>query len=88
MDEVDDVQELQTIVMERDTQIVELEMEKDELKEKIRRLKAKKEKLVNEVEEIATTETMFALKENNKDKKLMLTLIFSWAFFSLVLFMK
>uniref|UniRef100_A0A803LPI8 GRF-type domain-containing protein n=1 Tax=Chenopodium quinoa TaxID=63459 RepID=A0A803LPI8_CHEQI len=58
--------------------------------DKVKRLKAKKEKLVEEVEEmgIATTETMFELKENNTDKRLMLTLVFSWAFFTLVLLMK
>ncbi|KAL2932905.1 V-type ATP synthase subunit I [Bienertia sinuspersici] len=68
----------------------ELEAEKDELKEKIRRLKAKKEKLVDEVEEmgVPTIETMLELKENKKGKRLMLTLIFSWAFFTLILFMK
>ncbi|KAL2944325.1 Endonuclease 8-like 3, partial [Bienertia sinuspersici] len=40
-------------------EIAKLEAEKDELKEKIRRLKARKEKLVDEVVEmgIATTET-------------------------------
>ncbi|KAL2933322.1 Rho GTPase-activating protein gacT [Bienertia sinuspersici] len=91
LDEVDDVRELQQIIGEmRDCQIAELNAEKDELKEKIRRLKAKKEKLVDEVEEmgIATTETMFELKENKKDKRLMLALFFSWAFLTLVLFMK
>ncbi|KAL2937699.1 Ribosomal protein S12 methylthiotransferase RimO, partial [Bienertia sinuspersici] len=52
--------------------------EKDALKEKIRRLKAKKETLVNEVEEMrmAITETMFELKENIKEKRMMLTMIF------------
>ncbi|KAL2923882.1 Endonuclease 8-like 3 [Bienertia sinuspersici] len=90
LDEVDDVRELQQIVGERDCQIAELNTEKDELKEKVRRLKDKKEKLVDEVEEmgIATAETMFELKENKKDKKLMLALVFSWAFFTLILFMK
>uniref|UniRef100_A0A803MU94 GRF-type domain-containing protein n=1 Tax=Chenopodium quinoa TaxID=63459 RepID=A0A803MU94_CHEQI len=89
-DEVDDVCDLQHLVMEKETRICELEYEMDMMKDKVKRLKAKKEKLVEEVEEmgIATTETMFELKENNTDKRLMLTLVFSWAFFTLVLLMK
>ncbi|KAL2901897.1 Protein ZGRF1 [Bienertia sinuspersici] len=57
---------------------------------KVKRLKAKKEKLQDEVGEmgIATTETLFEMKENNTDKKLMLTLVFSWPFLTLVLLMK
>ncbi|KAL2923538.1 Ubiquitin carboxyl-terminal hydrolase 2 [Bienertia sinuspersici] len=64
--------------------------EMEELKQKVKRLKEKKEKLQDEVGEmgIATTETLFEMKENNTDKKLMLTLVFSWAFFTLVLLMK
>ncbi|KAL2924730.1 Golgi apparatus membrane protein TVP23, partial [Bienertia sinuspersici] len=40
------------------------------------KVEGKKEKLQDEVRElgIATTETMFEMKENNTDKKLMLTL--------------
>uniref|UniRef100_A0A803LR25 Uncharacterized protein n=1 Tax=Chenopodium quinoa TaxID=63459 RepID=A0A803LR25_CHEQI len=89
-DEVDDVRNLQHLVMEKETRICELEYEMDMMKDKVKRLKAKKEKLVEEVEEmgIATTEIMFELKENNTDKRLMLTLVFSWAFFTLVMLMK
>uniref|UniRef100_A0A803N2H7 Uncharacterized protein n=1 Tax=Chenopodium quinoa TaxID=63459 RepID=A0A803N2H7_CHEQI len=89
-DEVDDVHDLQHLVMEKETRICELEYELDMMKDKVKRLKANKEKLVEEVEEmgIATTETMFELKKNNNDKRLMLTLVFSWAFYTLVLFMK
>ncbi|KAL2937697.1 hypothetical protein RDABS01_021146, partial [Bienertia sinuspersici] len=78
VDKFDNVCELQQVVLERDTQIIELEIEKDALKEKIRRLKAKKETLFNEVEEMrmAITETMFELKENIKEKRMMLTMIF------------
>uniref|UniRef100_A0A803N2H6 Uncharacterized protein n=1 Tax=Chenopodium quinoa TaxID=63459 RepID=A0A803N2H6_CHEQI len=78
------------LVMEKETRICELEYELDMMKDKVKRLKANKEKLVEEVEEmgIATTETMFELKENNNDKRLMLTLVFSWAFYTLVLLMK
>uniref|UniRef100_A0A803L7U1 GRF-type domain-containing protein n=1 Tax=Chenopodium quinoa TaxID=63459 RepID=A0A803L7U1_CHEQI len=58
-DEVDDVRDLQHLVMEKETRICELEYEMDMMKDKVKRLKANKEKLVEEVEEmgIATTET-------------------------------
>uniref|UniRef100_A0A803MXS1 GRF-type domain-containing protein n=1 Tax=Chenopodium quinoa TaxID=63459 RepID=A0A803MXS1_CHEQI len=96
-DEVDDVRDLQQIVIEKEETISELEHQVDMLKQeqelmrdKVKKLKAKKEKLFEEVEEmgIATTETMFELKENNSEKRLMLTLVFSWAFFTLVLMLK
>uniref|UniRef100_A0A803LVR0 Uncharacterized protein n=1 Tax=Chenopodium quinoa TaxID=63459 RepID=A0A803LVR0_CHEQI len=89
-DEVDDVRDLQHIVLEKETRICELEYELDIMKEKVKRLKAKKEKLFEEVEEmgITTTETMYELKESNTDKRLMLTLVFSCSFFTIVLMMK
>ncbi|KAL2938278.1 DNA topoisomerase 3-alpha [Bienertia sinuspersici] len=90
VDEIDEVGDLQMLLQQKDSKIAELEQEMEELKQKVKRLKAKKEKLQDEVGEmgIATTETLFQMKENNTDKKLMLTLVFSWAFFTLVLLMK
>uniref|UniRef100_A0A803N0M7 GRF-type domain-containing protein n=1 Tax=Chenopodium quinoa TaxID=63459 RepID=A0A803N0M7_CHEQI len=96
-DEVNDLRELQNIVVEKEETISELEhqvqmlkQDMDLMRDKVKKLKAKKEKLVEEVEEmgISTTETMFELKENNTDKRLMITLVFSWAFFTLVLMFK
>ncbi|KAL2905319.1 V-type ATP synthase subunit I, partial [Bienertia sinuspersici] len=54
----------------RDSKTVELEQEKEELKQKVKRLKVKKEKLQDEVGEmrIATTKTLLEMKENNTDK--------------------
>lgn len=37
---------------------------------------------------IATTETLYEITQSNTDKKLMSTLVFSWAFFTLVLLFK
>uniref|UniRef100_A0A803MUD0 GRF-type domain-containing protein n=1 Tax=Chenopodium quinoa TaxID=63459 RepID=A0A803MUD0_CHEQI len=87
-DEVDDIRDLQQIIVEKDETISDLEHQVDMLKQemevmrdKVKKLKAKKEKLFEEVEEIgsATTETMFELKENNTDKRLMLTLVLSFS---------
>uniref|UniRef100_A0A803MKI9 Uncharacterized protein n=1 Tax=Chenopodium quinoa TaxID=63459 RepID=A0A803MKI9_CHEQI len=96
-DEVDDVRDLQQIVIGKEETISDLEHQVDMLKQemevmrdKVKKSKAKNEKLFEKVEEmgIATTETMFELNENNTDKRLMLTLVFSWAFFTLVLMLK
>ncbi|KAL2923532.1 DNA topoisomerase 3-alpha [Bienertia sinuspersici] len=90
VDEIDEVGELQMLLQQKDSKIAELQQEMEEMKQKVKRLKAKKEKLQDEVGEmgVATTETLFEMKENSTDKKLMLTLVFSWAFFTLVLLMK
>uniref|UniRef100_A0A803L7M5 GRF-type domain-containing protein n=1 Tax=Chenopodium quinoa TaxID=63459 RepID=A0A803L7M5_CHEQI len=66
-------------VLDKDPRLCELEDENDSLREKVKKLKAKKEELEDKVAQmgIATTETMLELKEHNTDKRLMLTLIFS-----------
>ncbi|XP_021756015.1 uncharacterized protein LOC110721183 [Chenopodium quinoa] len=80
---VDDIRELQYQNVDKNSIIMELEDKIELLKEKVRKLKAKQEKLVDQVEEMgmATTETLFEMKENNTDKKLMLTLIFTLGIF-------
>ncbi|KAL2898818.1 Protein ZGRF1 [Bienertia sinuspersici] len=90
VDEIDEVGDLQMLLQQKDSKIAELEQEVEEMKQKVKRLKAKKVKLQAEVREIgiATSGTLFEMKENNIDKKPMLTLVFSWAFFALVLLMK
>uniref|UniRef100_A0A803KV08 Uncharacterized protein n=1 Tax=Chenopodium quinoa TaxID=63459 RepID=A0A803KV08_CHEQI len=66
---VDDIRELQYQNVDKNSIIMELEDKIELLKEKVRKLKAKQEKLVDQVEEMgmATTETLFEMKENNTD---------------------
>ncbi|KAL2898828.1 Protein ZGRF1 [Bienertia sinuspersici] len=77
VDEINEVGDLQMLLQQKDSKITELEQEVEELKQKVKRLKAKKVKLQDEVREIgiATSGTLFEMKENNIDKKLMLTLV-------------
>ncbi|KAL2893734.1 Exostosin-3, partial [Bienertia sinuspersici] len=65
VDEIGEVGELQMLLQEKDSKIAKLEQEMEELKQKVKRLKVKKEKLQDEVGEmgIATTETLFEMKE-------------------------
>uniref|UniRef100_A0A803N1D8 GRF-type domain-containing protein n=1 Tax=Chenopodium quinoa TaxID=63459 RepID=A0A803N1D8_CHEQI len=89
-DEVDDVRVVQQAIADKGSTIMELKDENMCLRDRVKKLKSKKEVLEDEVAEmgIATTKTMYELKEHNTDRKLMLTLVFSWCFFTLVLLFK
>ncbi|KMT01480.1 hypothetical protein BVRB_9g214870 [Beta vulgaris subsp. vulgaris] len=89
-DELDDVGELQHGIFVRDGFIQELEDQNILLREKIKKLKMKQEKLVDEVEEmgIATTETLYELKSNTTEKKLLFGLFMSWVFFAIMFLLK
>uniref|UniRef100_A0A803MZS2 GRF-type domain-containing protein n=1 Tax=Chenopodium quinoa TaxID=63459 RepID=A0A803MZS2_CHEQI len=52
MDEVDDIRVLQSHIMDKNSTINELEDKLDLVKEKVRKLKAKQEELVDEVAEV------------------------------------
>uniref|UniRef100_A0A803MI96 GRF-type domain-containing protein n=1 Tax=Chenopodium quinoa TaxID=63459 RepID=A0A803MI96_CHEQI len=90
VDEVDDIRDLKSRIVDKNLIIMELEDKLELVKEKVKKLKAKQEKLVDDVAEvgIVATETLFEMKENNTDKKLNVALILSWAFFDVVFMMK
>ncbi|KAL2901203.1 Leucine--tRNA ligase [Bienertia sinuspersici] len=86
--EVQNVDDLQYMVLEKDIALIELEHEKKTLKKEIEELKAntKLEDMVAELS-IENTETRLFMEATMADKKLDVALTVSWVFFALVFFM-
>ncbi|KAL2900068.1 Protein ZGRF1 [Bienertia sinuspersici] len=82
VDEPDEVTELQFRLFEKDTEISQLEMEKQMLDEKVRRLKQTNLKIQDQVEELALENSVVreGLYSAKADKKMSLLFIFSWIF--------
>ncbi|KAL2936235.1 DNA topoisomerase 3-alpha [Bienertia sinuspersici] len=80
--EVQNVDDLQYMVLEKDTALIELEHEKKTLKKEVKELKAENEKLEDMVDELSieNTETRLFIKATVADKKLVVALIISWFF--------
>lgn len=70
------------MLFERDTNIAELEYQKEMLEEKVKELKQAKLKLE------ADAVKFEAMKYVKVEKKLFLALLFSWVFFAIVLLRK
>ncbi|KAL2937742.1 Protein PAM1, partial [Bienertia sinuspersici] len=82
--EVQNVDDLQYMVLEKDTALIELEHEKKTLKKEVEELKAENAKLEDMVAELSieNTETRLFMEATMADKKLVVALI-SWVFFCL-----
>ncbi|KAL2931416.1 Protein ZGRF1 [Bienertia sinuspersici] len=87
--EVQNVDDLQYMVLEKDTALIELEHEKKTLKKEVEELKAENEKLEDMVAELSieNTETRLFMEATMADKKLAVPLIISWGFFAFVFFL-
>ncbi|KAL2904854.1 hypothetical protein RDABS01_003564 [Bienertia sinuspersici] len=81
-DEVNDIRDMQMRILEKDTKIAELEMEKGFLEDKIKRLKETKLKLDELVEELSIedSEIREGLHAAKADKRVILGLELSWTF--------
>ncbi|KAL2894086.1 DNA topoisomerase 3-alpha, partial [Bienertia sinuspersici] len=86
-DEEDRVQELQFLLLERDTRIVKLEILIEELENEVNNLKQAKWKLEDDVVEMAieNTEQLAMISSATADKKLYNLSVASWVLFAIVL---
>ncbi|KAL2897390.1 DNA topoisomerase 3-alpha [Bienertia sinuspersici] len=89
-DEVHEIRDMQMRLLEKDTEIAELEMEKGFLEDKIKRLKEAKLKLDDVVEELSieNSEIREGLYAAKADKRVILGLALSWIFFLLYVLIK
>ncbi|KAL2922466.1 DNA topoisomerase 3-alpha, partial [Bienertia sinuspersici] len=87
--EVQNVDDLQYMVLEKDTALIELEHEKKTLKKEVEELKAENEKLEDMVAKLSieNNETRLFMEATMADKKLAVALIISWVFFAFVFFL-
>ncbi|KAL2922085.1 Kinesin-like protein KIF28P [Bienertia sinuspersici] len=71
------------LVFEKDTKIVELEIEKDFLQDKVKELKGQNVYLQDQVEElgIENTETLLVIYCARASRKMIVALALSWIFF-------
>ncbi|KAL2906808.1 DNA topoisomerase 3-alpha [Bienertia sinuspersici] len=85
-EEVNEVRDLQLMLLEENT-IFKLEHDKYLLDEKVKKLKQKKTKLVDQVEELSieNTETKIFIDAIRADRKWAFALIVSWVFFAIML---
>ncbi|KAL2894752.1 Endonuclease 8-like 3, partial [Bienertia sinuspersici] len=86
-DLIDNINELQLLLFEKDVEISSMEFEKDELKRNVKMLKESEAQFEEQVAELAieNIETLIAIKYAKMDKKFMIALVLSWVFLLLLI---